>query len=58
MYSKKEEEIFKILNSNTRGLDSKEAKKRLNDFGQNIILNKKKTPWITTEPIDKIQKCI
>ena len=46
MYSKKEEEIFKILNSNTRGLDSKEAKKRLNDFGQNIILNKKKTPWI------------
>ncbi len=46
MYSKKEEEIFKILNSNIRGLDSKEAKKRLNDFGQNIILNKKKTPWI------------
>ena len=46
MYSKKEEEIFKILNSNTHGLDSKEAKKRLNDFGQNIILNKKKTPWI------------
>ena len=46
MYSKREEEIFKILNSNTRGLDSKEAKKRLNDFGQNIILNKKKTPWI------------
>ena len=46
MYSKKKEEIFKILNSNTRGLDSKEAKKRLNDFGQNIILNKKKTPWI------------
>ena len=43
MYS---EEIFKILNSNTHGLDSKEAKKRLNDFGQNIILNKKKTPWI------------
>lgn len=38
---KREEEIFKILNSNTRGLDSKEAKKRLNDFGQNIILNKK-----------------
>lgn len=46
MYSKREEEIFKILNSNTRGLDSKEAKKRLNDFGQNIILNKKKTPWV------------
>lgn len=46
MYSKNEEEIFKILNSNTRGLDSKEVKKRLNDFGQNIILNKKKTPWI------------
>lgn len=46
MYSKNKEEIFKILNSNTRGLDSKEAKKRLNDFGQNIILNKKKTPWI------------
>ena len=46
MYSKKKEEIFKIFNSNTRGLDSKEAKKRLNDFGQNIILNKKKTPWI------------
>ena len=46
MYSKKEEEIFKILNSNTHGLDSKEAKKRLNDFGQNMILNKKKTPWI------------
>ena len=46
MYSKNEEEIFKILNSNTHGLDSKEAKKRLNDFGQNIILNKKKTPWI------------
>ena len=45
-FSKREEEIFKILNSNTRGLDSKEAKKRLNDFGQNIILNKKKTPWI------------
>ena len=46
MYSKNEEEIFKILNSNIDGLDSKEAKKRLNDFGQNIILNKKKTPWI------------
>lgn len=46
MYSKNEEEIFKILNSDINGLDSKEAKKRLNDFGQNIILNKKKTPWI------------
>ena len=46
MYSKNEEEIFKTLNSNTRGLDSGEAKKRLNDYGQNIILNKKKTPWI------------
>ena len=46
MYSKSEEEIFKILNSNIRGLNAKEAKKRLNDYGQNIILNKKKTPWI------------
>ncbi len=46
MYSKTEEEIFKILNSNISGLDSKEAKKRLNDYGQNIILNKKKTLWI------------
>ena len=46
MYSKNEEEIFKTLNSNIDGLDSKEAKKRLNDYGQNIILNKKKTPWI------------
>ena len=46
MYSKKEEEIFKILNSNPRGLDSKEAKKRLNEYGQNIILNKKKKSWI------------
>ena len=46
MYSKKEEEIFKILNSNIDGLDSSEVKKRLNDYGQNIILNKKKTPWI------------
>ena len=46
MYSKKEEEIFKTLKSNTRGLDSGEVKKRLNDYGQNIILNKKKTPWI------------
>ena len=46
MYSKSEEEIFKTLNSNIRGLNAKEAKKRLNDYGQNIILNKKKTPWI------------
>lgn len=46
MYSKNEEEIFKTFNSNIDGLDSKEAKKRLNDYGQNIILNKKKTPWI------------
>jgi len=46
VYSKTEEEIFKILNSNISGLDSKEAKKRLNDYGQNIILNKKKTLWI------------
>ena len=46
MYSKSEEEIFKNLNSNIRGLNAKEAKKRLNDYGQNIILNKKKTPWI------------
>ena len=46
MYSKNEEEIFKTLNSNIDGLDSGEVKKRLNDYGQNIILNKKKTPWI------------
>lgn len=46
MYSKSEEEIFKTLNSNIRGLNAKEAKKRLNDYGQNIILNKKKTSWI------------
>lgn len=46
MYSKNEEEIFKSLNSNINGLDSKEAKKRLNNYGQNIILNKKKKPWI------------
>ena len=46
MYFKNEEDIFKTLNSNIDGLDSKEAKKRLNDYGQNIILNKKKTPWI------------
>lgn len=46
MYSKNEEEIFKTLNSNIDGLDSKETEKRLNDYGQNIILNKKKPPWI------------
>ena len=46
MYSKNEEEIFKILNSNINGLDSKEAEKRLKDYGQNIILNKKKKVWI------------
>ena len=46
MYSKNEEEIFKTLNSNIDGLDNNEVKKRLNDYGQNIILNKKKTPWI------------
>ena len=46
MYSKNEEEIFKTLNSNIDGLDSKETEKRLNDYGQNIILNKRKTPWI------------
>ena len=46
MYSKNEEEIFKTLNSNIDGLDSKETEKRLNYYGQNIILNKKKTPWI------------
>ena len=40
MYFKNEEDIFKTLNSNIDGLDSKEAKKRLNDYGQNIILNK------------------
>ena len=41
MYSKNEDEIFKILNSNIDGLDSKETKKRINDYGQNIIINKK-----------------
>lgn len=46
MYFKNEEDIFKTLNSNIDGIDSKEAKKRLNDYGQNIILNKKKTPLI------------
>ncbi len=46
MYSKNEEEIFKILNSNIDGLDSKETDRRLNDYGQNIILNKKKTLWV------------
>lgn len=46
MYFKNEEDIFKTLNSNIDGLDSKEAKKRLNDYGQNIILSKKKTPLI------------
>ena len=46
MYSKNEEEIFKILNSNIDGLDSKETEKRLKDYGQNIIINKKKMPWI------------
>lgn len=46
MYSKNEDEIFKILNSNIDGLDSKETKKRINDYRQNIIINKKKMPWI------------
>lgn len=46
MYSKNEEEIFKILNSNIDGLDSKETEKRIKDYGQNIILNKKKKVWI------------
>ena len=46
MYSKSDEEIFKILNSDINGLNSKETERRLNDYGQNIILNKKKTPWI------------
>ena len=46
MYSKNEEEIFKSLNSSINGLDSKEAKKRLRNYGQNIILSKKKKPWI------------
>ena len=46
MYSKNEKEIFKILNSNIDGLDSKETEKRLKDYGQNIILNKKKKVWI------------
>ena len=46
MYFKNEEDIFKTLNSNIDGLDSKETDRRLNDYGQNIILNKKKTPWI------------
>lgn len=46
MYSKRKEDIFKILNSNISGLDSKEANKRLNDYGKNIILNKKRKPWI------------
>ncbi len=46
MYSKNEEEIFKILNSNIDGLDSKETEKRLKYYGQNIILNKKKKVWI------------
>lgn len=46
MYFKNEEDIFKTLNSNIDGLDNKEAKKRLNDYGQNIILNKNKTPLI------------
>ena len=46
MYSKRKEDIFKILNSNISGLDSKEANKRLNDYGKNIILNKKRKPLI------------
>ncbi len=46
MYSKNEEEIFKILNSNIDGLNNKEANKRLKEHGQNVILNKKKKPLI------------
>ena len=46
MYSKRKEDILKILNSNISGLDSKEANKRLNDYGKNIILNKKRKPLI------------
>ena len=45
-YYKNEHEIIKILNSNIDGLNSKETKKRINDYGQNIIINKKKMPWI------------
>ena len=46
MYSKNKEEIFRTLESNIDGLDSRKAKKRLDDYGQNIILNKKKTSLI------------
>ena len=46
MYSKNKEEIFRTLESNIDGLDSRNAKKRLDDYGQNIILNKKKTSLI------------
>ena len=46
MYSKNKEDIFRILESNIDGLDSRKAKKRLNDYGPNIILNKNKTPLI------------
>ena len=52
MYSKNEEEIFKILNSNIDGLDSKETEKRLKKYGQNIILNKKKKMTNSTKYID------
>lgn len=46
MYSKNKEEIFRTLESNIDGLDSRNAKKRLDDYGQNIILNKKTTSLI------------
>ena len=46
MYSKNKEDIFRILESSIDGLDSRKAKKRLNDYGPNIILNKKETPLI------------
>jgi len=46
VYSKNKEEIFRTLESNIDGLDSRNAKKRLDDYGQNIILNKKKTSLI------------
>jgi Ca2+-transporting ATPase len=47
-YLKSVKEVFEALKTNEKGLSSEEAEKRLNEYGENTLTTKVKTPWWLT----------
>ena len=45
-YALTEQEVFKKLKTSKKGLSKEETFKRLEKYGKNEIVKKKKTPWI------------